>query len=315
MMIAEAVVSVSCREAVLAAGAQWASGQYALVRAVVALDDSGEWAADGAPTCAHWVAGALDIEVCTAREWLRIGRCLRELAGVTEAFAVGRLSYSKVRALTRVATPASEAELCELAERVPAGRLGQVLAAWSARNEPAEVIEARQHRDRSLVWRTEADGMVVGSFRLEPAVAAPLLAAVDAQVRTNRGGERHASAGASVSGECAAASGTSASADASVRPDRSAWPSVAQQRADALAALAAGGGAVVETEVLVHVRGDGCTLDDGTPLGDHAVTQMLNGAFVRLLVCDAARRPIDASGRHRYATTRQRRVVHARDGH
>lgn len=227
------------------------------------------------------------MEVCTAREWLRIGRALRDLPVVTEAFGSGRLSYSKVRALTRVATPSSEVELCELAERVPAGRLGQALAAWSARHEPTEVIEARQHRDRSLTWRTEADGMVVGSFRLPPAAAAPLVAAIDTMIRTN-----HASADAS--GDVA-------------------WPSVAQQRVDALAALAVGGGAVVETEVLVHVRGDGCTLDDGTPLSEHAVGRMLDKAFVRALICDADRRPLNASGRQRDATARQRRVVHARD--
>lgn len=297
MAIAVVDRAASCREAVLVAGERWSSGQYELVRAVVALDDSGEWAADGSATCAHWVASALDVEVCTAREWLRVGRCLRELPVVSEAFAAKRLSYSKVRTLTRVAAPASEAELCELAVRVPAGRLGQALAAWSARNEPEDVIKARQHRDRSLSWRTEPDGMIVGGFRLEPAAAAPLLAAIDAWVRANR---RHASA------------------DASVGPpsgrERESWPSIAQQRADALVALVGGGGAVVSTEVVVHVRGDGCTLDDGTPLGDQAVAHMLDGAFVRALVCDADRRPVNASGRQRYATTRQRRVVNARDG-
>ena len=87
------------------------------------LDDSGVWQADGARTCAHWVADALDIEVCTAREWLRIGRALAELDVIDAAFAQGRLSYSKVRALTRVATVESQSELCGLAERMPAGRL------------------------------------------------------------------------------------------------------------------------------------------------------------------------------------------------
>jgi hypothetical protein len=68
-----------------------------LVRLVAALDASGEWALDGSPTCAHWVAEALDIEVCTARDWLRVGHALEVFDPVDDAFAQGRLSYSKVR--------------------------------------------------------------------------------------------------------------------------------------------------------------------------------------------------------------------------
>ena len=113
----------SLRAAVLAAGQRWASGQRELVRLVRELDASGEWAADGEPSCAHWVAAALDIELSTAREWLRIGRALVELDVIAGAFEQGRLSYSKVRALTRVATVESQAELCRLAESVPAERL------------------------------------------------------------------------------------------------------------------------------------------------------------------------------------------------
>src|SRR6266853_1812800 len=89
----------SLRAAVVAAGARWAAGQRQLVRLVVELDASGEWTLDGSVTCAHWVAAALDIEVCTVREWLRIGRALGGLDAIDAAFEAGRLSYSKVRAL------------------------------------------------------------------------------------------------------------------------------------------------------------------------------------------------------------------------
>src|SRR5690242_4258109 len=102
-----AVVSyeaTGARAAVVEAGQRWAAGQYQLVQKVADLDASSEWALDGAVTCAHWVAAALDVEVCTAREWLRIGRALRSLPVIAAAFAARRLSYSKVRALSRVAT-------------------------------------------------------------------------------------------------------------------------------------------------------------------------------------------------------------------
>jgi hypothetical protein len=114
---------VSLRDELVEAGARWSQTVRRLVHLAAEFDASDEWAADGAPTCAHWIADALDVEVSTAREWLRIGRALADLAVIDRAFADGRLSYSKVRAVTRVATPDTEADLCGLAERVPARRL------------------------------------------------------------------------------------------------------------------------------------------------------------------------------------------------
>ena len=277
--------------AVVAAGAQWSAGQRELVRLVTQLDTSGEWIIDGAPSCAHWVADALDIEVCTAREWLRIGRALVKLKRIDAAFADGRLSYSKLRALTRVATLKNEAELCELAEGVPAGRLRHAIAAWLQRHESTEETEARHEAARGLWWRTDVDGMVAGCFRLPPVVAAVIRAAVDAEIMRRQ------------------SSGAPADASRQGLP----WPSLPQQRADALIAIVRDGGAVVETEVVLHMRGDGCTLDDGTPVADSVVERLAPDSFLRVLIHDAESRPINASGRQRHPTTRQRRVVRERD--
>jgi hypothetical protein len=67
------------------------------------------------------------------------------------------------------------------------------------------------------------------------------------------------------------------------------------------------------TEVVMHVRGDGCTLDDGAPLAGSVVERIAPRAFLRALIHDAEGRPINASSRHRHPTTRQRRVVRERD--
>jgi len=276
--------SESLRDAVVAAGARWASAQNELLRLIAALDRSGEWTADGAATCAHWVASAVGVEVCTAREWLRVGRALGDLPAIDAALAQGRLSYSQVRALTRVATPATDTELCEMAERIPAARLICALASWQARRETPAETERRQHAARYLRWRTDVDGTVVGKYRLAPAEAASLHNAIDARVRNST---------------------PDASADA--------WPSVAQQRADALVALVTGGGAVVATEVVIHVRGDGCSFDDGTPVASSVVERLAPDGYLRVMIHDAERRPINASGRHRHPSARQRRVVRERD--
>jgi hypothetical protein len=231
----------------------------------------------------------LQIKISTAREWLRIGRALSDLTELDRALADGRLSYSKVRALSRVATAKTEEELITLAQRVPAGRLHHAIAAWQMRREtPAETAE-RQHRLRRLSYRVDADGMTVWTVKQTPLAAAAMRSAVDAYVLQHK---------------------NDASADAS-RTGR--WPSFAQQRADALEALVTGGGANIMAEVVLHVRADGCTLDDGTPIAGSLVERIAPYAFIRALIHDAERRPINASGRQRHPTLRQKRVVHERD--
>jgi hypothetical protein len=283
----------SRREAVLAVGARWSAGQRELVHAIAALDASNEWALEGSVSCAHWVADALDVEVSTARDWLRVGRRLQVLSTVDRKFADGELSYSKVRALTRVATPESEEELCDIARDVPAGRLAHALAQWLLRRETPDQTEARQQAKRHLTFRDDPDGMIAGSFRLPPGEGAVFQAALETELSVR------AQSGASAD----------APADGSRR-----WPSFAQQRADAFVALVVGGGMQAATEIVLHVRGDGCTLDDGTPIADSLVERLVPQSFLRVLIHDAERRPINASGKHRHPTDRQKRVVHERDG-
>ena len=195
------------------------------------------WTFDGARTCAHWIAQVLDVEACTAREWLRIGHALAGLEVIEAAFAEWWLFYSKVRTLTRVATVDNQRELCDLAERVTAGRLAVALAAWLGRHESPDETEDRQRENRGLWWRFDPDGMVAGGLRLPPARAAVLLAAVDAAVM-----RQHSPA--------VTEGGEHASADASTSRTVVRWPSIAQQRADALVDLVCGGGASQVTEVV-----------------------------------------------------------------
>ena len=206
------------------------------------------------------------------------------------AFEARRSSYSKVRALSRVATPATEVELCGVAERVPAGRFTHALAAWLQRHETPDETDRRHANATGLTRRLEPDGLGVTTLRLPPVVHAALGAAIDAKVHVSQSSFR---ASADVSGE---------------------WPSVAQQRAQACMELLLEGGASVATEMVVHVRGDGCTVDDGTPVADHAVARLLPESFVRLLITEADRMPVNASGRHQHPTARQRRVARERHG-
>lgn len=238
----------------------------------------------GSPTAAHYLADLADIEVCTAREWIRVGRRLRELPATADAFASRRISYAKARALTRFATPENELELLAIADRTPAGDLNRALAAWLRDSSSPEELDEWHQRWRSVTWRTEPDGMVTFTLRLPPHIAAILISLLTVLVMRMR-----------------------PTADAS-----GAYPTSPQQHADALHQLLAAGVGSTTTEVIFHVRGDGCTADDGTPVPETAIASMLDEARLRAMIHDADGRPINASAARRHPTTRQKRVVKER---
>lgn len=65
--------------------------------------------------------------------------------------------------------------------------------------------------------------------------------------------------------------------------------------------------------MIVHLRGDGLSLDDGTPISDSLIGDLIEESFIRALIHDAKGKPINASEKHRYPTDRQKRVIKERD--
>ena len=218
-------------------GRCWSSSITQLIALSVELDDSGEWALDGSPTCAHWIAATLDIEIGTAREWLRIGRALADLPMTTNAFTNRGLSFT---------------------------------------------------------------------MRLTPAQAAVLTAAVDEHVMRSDG--REPADPTDVVDPTERGDDATASRESHPR-----WASLAQQRVDALIDIISAGGTNVVTEVILHVRADGCTLNDGTPIGGSIVERIADTSTLRAMIHDAESHPINVSGRHRHHTKRQKLVVKERD--
>ena len=268
--------------------------QRRLVPLCADFDDTGEWALAGFPTASHWLAELFGVAVATARSWVRIGHQLREHQELARAFADGELSYTKVRTLAGVIDEANESDLVDLARRVPAGQLPRAVAAQLARESDLDELEAHQRRQRSVRWRTDPDGMVTFTLRLPPLVAATLIAWLSRWLMTRR----PRTATQRGNGEPAG----------SPMP-----PSVAQQHADAFAELLEGGGIASTTEVVLHVRGDGCTLDDGTPVSESEVASLVPSSFISALIHDSEGRPIDATNRRRFPTRRQKRLVVERD--
>ncbi|MBZ0119882.1 MAG: 13E12 repeat family protein, partial [Sandaracinaceae bacterium] len=114
--------------------------QLTLIRLV---DESGLWAHQGATSTPAWLSWRIGLALGAARERLRIARALVSLPAIDSAFSKGQLSYSKVRAMTRVATPENEGQLLELALHSTAAQL--VKMCRSARS--VERLEGRSSRD------------------------------------------------------------------------------------------------------------------------------------------------------------------------
>ena len=70
----------------------WSSSQRVVIGLAADFAESGEWAVTSAVSAAHWIAIVADIEVCTAREWIRVGKRLRSLSIIAALFDSDELS-------------------------------------------------------------------------------------------------------------------------------------------------------------------------------------------------------------------------------
>ena len=116
-----------------------------------------------------------------ARERLRTALALEQLPETAQAMRNGELSFTKVRALTRVATPDTESTLLDFARAGSAANLERVVRGWKTLDRRSELTaEQIRHRTRRFSAFVDDDGMVVVRGRLDPEVGALFMRAVEA---------------------------------------------------------------------------------------------------------------------------------------
>jgi 5-methylcytosine-specific restriction endonuclease McrA len=148
------------------------------------FDARGGWNT-GFRSCAAWLTWRVGLAPGAAREHVRVARALGTLPALSEALARGELSYAKVRALTRVATPETEARLLAVGRAGTAHHVERIVRGWRRVDRLAEAREAaRQHARRGVHVYQDEDGTVVLRGRLTPEVGALLLRALDAARET-----------------------------------------------------------------------------------------------------------------------------------
>jgi hypothetical protein len=270
------------------------------------FDTRGGWS-NGFASCAAWLTWRVGLAPGAAREHVRVARALGTLPRLAQALACGELSYSKVRELTRVATPETEERLLAVGRAGTAEHVTRIVRGWRLVDRQAEAREAaQQHASRGLHVYPNEDGTVRIRGRLTPEVGALLLKALAAARETLYQRRREQAPEADP-------------------------PTMEQQQADALALLAETalhheldpGGPGERYQVVVHV--DAAVLADAETPGQ---SELEDGVRVpagtsQRLACDASRvvmrhdaegRVVEVGARTRTIPPALRRALQHRDG-
>ena len=274
---------------------------------------------NGFRSCAAWLSWRVGLAPGAAREKVRVARALGSLPLLAQALARGELSYSKVRELTRVATPETEERLLAVGHAGTAEHVERIVRGWRQMDQKAEARETtKRHAGRALQVYQDEDGMVVVRGRLEPEVGAVLVQALAAarEALYQKAHTENVPAGT-----CG---------DVSADTPAMAQPTMPQQQADALVLLAETAlhhgidpGAPAERyQVVVHV--DAPVLADPEAPGQSVLEDGVRvpAGTSQRLACDATRvimrhdpdgRVTEVGARTRKIPPALRRALHHRD--
>ncbi len=268
------------------------AAMHRLLMLVADFDRRRGWELGGHPSCAHWLAVRTGMDLGAAREKVRTARVLIGLPAIGASMSRGELSFSAVRALSRVATPENEEDLLDLARGCTVAQIERTVRGWKLGSRKSEEDRERARiESRTLSVFPGDDGMVVVKGRLTPEVGALLMRAIEAASDALYRKSNH----------------TRVSAETFQRD-------AGRRRADALGlmaerALAAGFGAedsngssarvplsgsrAERYQVLLHVDADTLSADGGEGRSELEDGTRVSAETSRRLACDAAMVTID----------------------
>jgi len=154
---------------------------YKLLVLIAKFDRERAYERHNLANTAQWLNWQCGIGGVAAREKVRAARALENLPQISAAFASGEISYSKVRAMTRVATRANESVLVNIARYGTASHVEKLVRRyrWTQRRDAAKHAESQQSSRQVHYFYDEDDSFVL-SARLPPEVGALVLKALEA---------------------------------------------------------------------------------------------------------------------------------------
>ncbi|MBK8992965.1 MAG: DUF222 domain-containing protein [Gammaproteobacteria bacterium] len=299
---------------------------WRLLMLIAELDRRGKWGSWGLASCAHWLNWKCGIALGAAREKVRVAHALAGLPKVSDALARGELSYSKARAITRVATPESEDYLLMIARHGTAAHVEKLVGTYRRIERLHEAARAnRHHAQRALHWRYDDDGSMLITVRLPAEQGALVLKAITAAAdfaRAERDGvDREPAQAKDVSAETSVPSSNSF--------DNAESPAAAR-RADALCHVAeqflaheaVSSRQAERFQVVIHVdeqtlADDGsaqcCHIEHGGALAPETARRLACDASVVTMGTLSGDSPLDIGRRSRSIPPATRRALEFRD--
>ena len=283
------------------------AANYRWLTLIAEFDRRHGWSDGKLPSCAHWLNFKCGLNLGAAREKVRVAHALAGLPKIAASMSRGELSYSKVRAVTRVASEATEDTFLMIALHGTAHHVERLVSGYRRAQEALELSrEARQHTNRNVSYSFDEDGSLVLKARLPALQGAMLIKALDAAMQT--------------------IPSTEISTDAEDE-----WTiSHPALRADAMAVLAenylaqcaASSKTADRFQVVVHVdaetlregTGGRCEIEQGPSIPVQTVRRLSCDASLLTLLESEQGEPLDVGRKTRTIPPAIRRALHTRDG-
>ena len=311
--------------------AQINAANYRLLQLIVALENESPWGAWGVTSCAHWLNWRCGIGLNAAREKVRVAHALVQLPDISKAFSTGELSFSKVRALTRIADSGSESELLHLARQATAAQVEKLVRGYRSVERLQENERATAQRaSRGLTYFYDEDGSLVIHARLPAEEGALVLQALEAAMDAQNAAASEADESGNVTAVTPVATGDTPESDDVTAVTSTTENRPAQRRADALTTMAQttlrhgpdSPGASERYQVVVHVTAETlamdaagrCELESGQRLATDTVRRIACDSSLLRITEDQAGNPLDIGRKTRVVSPALRRALQARDG-
>lgn len=290
------------------------AAEHRLLTLIREFDEAGGWHEEGLYSCAHWLNWQCGIGMNAAREKVRVAHCLAGLPKISATLEKGEISYSKVRAMTRVANTENEDVLLMIARHGTASHMERLISKTRWVKRLQDVYNSnQQHEHREVTFCPDEDGSLVIRARLPAEQGALVLNALEMAMDRAEAERKE----------------PDVSAETFNDPNPKVTVPFHVHRADALVELAEtylAHGAKTSTtadryQVVVHVSAE--TLKDGS--GD--ISELEHGPNVsaetsRRIACDSSvvkliedetGEPINIGRKSRVIPSAMRRILKARD--
>ena len=291
------------------------AANYRFLTLIAEFDRRKGWNCRATQDCAHWLNWKCGINLGAAREKVRTAHALEKLPQVAAAMERGEISYSKVRAITRVATPENEHYFLQIALHGTAHHVETLVRAYRRATEAEELSrEHQQQMNREVRYHWDDDGSLVMKARLPADVGALILKALEAAVPETPSPTRP---------------DPRTYTDGYIPPDNIDRPSWSHKRADALAVIAESflahgaeamsGGA--RHQVVVHVSaetlkaggGQQCEIEDGAAVAAETARRLACDASLVAVVENEKGEPLNVGRKTRSVPPALQRALNSRD--